>query len=484
MPRNAFPVSIDTVVDLLHLEKDPHSNPGAASYYVKCPFCGKGNKYHMNISRAKDTYRCVKCSGDARNLGVLDLYGRVRFGTPVTSSNSKKLFAELMNEVNGGSRPVSAASRTDDRPEWSEIKPASAGQLNKVYSAMLKLPYLKLTAAHLENLRKRGLDDDVIAENGYASVTAAWIAEHPDYKKAESLYVEKDIYGEKKKLRISRDSKKLLLAGMLIANDLKKQSLDLKGVPGFFKLKGVWFMRVTEGIAIPTRNSLGQIVGIQVRTDKAMKDGLRYLTLSSKDLPEGPNVKISRIHFPLRNPKLTEDTKVILTEGPLKADTASLLYEKVYHKPAYFIALQGVSNTKDLPGYIDLFKVNGIHTVYNGLDMDKLTNPNVAKACKSIASAMKLYDMSFRQMYWDLEYAVTVEEQMKKICEIHNVEYLETQGRIQLRILENTMNLFEKGIEYKDEVSKVTGEETDNWNPRTKGIDDMLLYHLQQHQNQ
>ncbi len=475
MPQ-PFAVSIDRLVDFLQLERDPRSAPGAASYNVRCPFCGRPGQYKMNINTAKDTYRCVKCSGDQKNLGVLDLYGRVRFGTPVDKNNSKELYKSLLKEMNMGS-PVqpNGAKRFERRTEWKEIPPATDGTLDHVYTALLALPYLKLNDVHKENLIRRGFDADTIIRNAYASFTTDWIREHPNYAKAVKIYNERKIYEAKKKLRISRDSQDSLIAGMLIGCDLRKAGYTLSGIPGFFKLEGMWFLRLNQGIAIPTRNSIGQIVGIQVRSDKALKDGLRYMTLSSKDLPQGPNVKISRIHFPLGNCPLAKDTKVILTEGPLKADAAVSLFDR----PVYFIALQGVSNTKDLPKYLDMFKANGVSVIYDGLDMDKITNPNVAKASSSLARKAKEQNVSIRPMYWDRDYSAAVEKQMKQICESHDMKYDESYSRIEWRIAKNMMVLHEKGIDYLDAMKEKTGKPCANWNPETKGIDDFLL-HLKQ----
>lgn len=54
----------------------------------------------MNINRRYNTYRCLRCSGDERNLGVLDLYGRIRNGERVSvNHNSKELYIQLKEEL-------------------------------------------------------------------------------------------------------------------------------------------------------------------------------------------------------------------------------------------------------------------------------------------------------------------------------------------------------------------------------------------------
>lgn len=84
---------------------------------------------------------------------------------------------------------------------------------------------------------------------------------------------------------------------------------------------------------------------------------LRYMTVSSKGLPDGVTEGISRAHFPLANPPLSKDVHVCVTEGPLKADAASELLGP--DAKVFFIALHGTMNTKELPDFFKLCKKKG-----------------------------------------------------------------------------------------------------------------------------
>jgi len=198
---------------------------------------------------------------------------------------------------------------------------------------------------------------------------------------------------------------------------------------------------------IPTRNVFGQIVGLQIRKDKG---DVRYKTYSSKGLPKGAEVGISRLHFPKANPKLT-GSKVYLTEGPLKADIAKHL---LLDDKAYFIACQGVSNTSALSKCFKWLQRNGVKEVINALDMDKITNINVMMASKKIAGAAKECGISILNMYWDEEEAVRRLEALG-----HSKEQIEKP--FQMLLLE-TKRLYDQGASIDPHWGK------------NKGIDDYL----------
>lgn len=295
----AFSVNIEEVVDLLGLERKPKGRSGASSFDVKCPFCNDSG-YHLNINTVKNTYHCVKCMDETRkNTGVLDLYGRVALGTPLTKDNSKSLFKKLMKELGRDDRsytPAKYAKKCAEAEEYKEIKPASDDKLNTIYSALLKLPYLELTQKHRDNLRRRGLTDEEIMVNGYASMTAS----SPLLLLIESLGYGKDkISGIRKfyktnnlskikneKYHFTMYSDEDIILGLKIAVDvIRETGIAPDHVPGFYKIKGKWAFRSVDcGILIPTRNAKGQIVGLQTRRDVKVGNGVRYMTVSSKAL--------------------------------------------------------------------------------------------------------------------------------------------------------------------------------------------------------
>lgn len=460
--------TIEDVVNLLGLERDPRSKGGTSSFNVKCPLCGD-RKYHMNINTRKNVYHCVKCSGDDKNTGVLDLYGRVRFGTPhITgpSGNGKELRKKLMEELGRGDN-LSPAQWAKPKPmmpklpEIPECKVADDETLDKVYSLLFRFRQFKLTEEHRANLVKRGLTDEIIKRNGYRSIPNdfSWIDKYP---KAKRFWKENQLWKEKTDW-LKRVPDERLIAGMIVATVMQKEGVSLEGVPGTFKLKNVWFWNLEPGMLIPTRNRDGLIVCIQTRLDKG---DLRYKTLSAKGLPYAVNEGISRAHFPLGNAGPAANVETLITEGPLKADVASALYGG----PSYFIALQGVTNTRELPEIFDWLKICGVSIVNNAFDMDKLCNRNVRKASKGIERKAAAAGLRFQQMCWDTEYAAEKWKELNSLCKGNGVYYKDASRSVFVQIAYMAKALEDVGIQHS-----YVGEEKNYWKDQTKGIDDYLL---------
>ncbi|MCI0420953.1 MAG: hypothetical protein L0312_17265 [Acidobacteria bacterium] len=77
-------------------------------------------------------------------------------------------------------------------------------------------------------------------------------------------------------------------------------------------------------LLIPVRDGSGLIQACQMRLPLAMKKGLRYLWLSSSDLPHGTGSG-SPLHFRFRLADLPRDAWIVIVEGVLKADVLSAL---------------------------------------------------------------------------------------------------------------------------------------------------------------
>lgn len=174
--------------------------------------------------------------------------------------------------------------------------------------------------------------------------------------------------------------------GVLIACDLMIQGIELDRIPGFYRLPAARAYRAVDpGILVPTRNCYGQIVGLQTRLNEKLTNGLRYMTVSSKGLDGGVTDNISRTHYCVQSAEINRNTKVFITEGPLKADTALSLYRQRGCDGIAIIALQGVCNTRELPEIAAYLKGKGVTQVTGEFDMDKLLNISVARAKTSMA---------------------------------------------------------------------------------------------------
>ena len=109
---------------------------------------------------------------------------------------------------------------------------------------------------------------------------------------------------------------------------------SLRGIPGFWEdRQGVHFWKPKDyllpRLLIPVRDEWGRIQACQMRLPFAAKKGLRYLWLSSSDLPHGTGSG-SPLHFRFRLADLPRDTWLVIVEGVLKADVLSSLRPELY----------------------------------------------------------------------------------------------------------------------------------------------------------
>lgn len=469
-----FSISIEQVVDLLGLERSTVGVSGS-SFNVKCPFhADKG--YHMNINTQKNSYHCVICD-DSANTGVLDLFSRVRLGVRATKGeNTKKIYSMLMKELGqaSGFDKVKYAENQRSAAEYQEIRPADDEHLNEVYTALLKIPYLKLTSEHKTNLLNRGLTEEDIEINGYASVS-----EYPDFDELCESQCDMPWYREldviiKDDPILKRYSVPEVIFGMSIARELIQQGLDLANVPGFYKINGKWsFRSVEKGILIPTRNAKGQIVGLQTRLDEKKGSDLRYMTVSAKGLTGGVSTGISRVHFTAPLSSINESTRVILTEGPLKADVSVSLFEKIGKTNILIIALQGVNSTRDLPQIAHELSSMGIKKIHEAFDMDKIINTSVGKAQRKIRKIFHEAGISVKSMYWDREYAEMKESQLTDLCEKHDIP-VEEKKNVYESIISMSEQLEARNIEYRFVIDGDGNRHEEKWRDEMKGLDDYL----------
>jgi hypothetical protein len=168
-----------------------------------------------------------------------------------------------------------------------DVHRAKAEDLDRIYRAFLcKLP---LAQEHLDNLRRRGLDDKAITHNGYRSMPG------------------------RERWRIAED-----LAGIHRGELLTVPGFILSQRPGrkpFFSIAGAG-----PGILIPVRDTQGRIVAIKLRRDLLADDEPRYVYLSSKR-HGGPGPG-SPPHVPLDVTAAASAGTLRITEGELKADVA------------------------------------------------------------------------------------------------------------------------------------------------------------------
>lgn len=458
-------VSIGDVVTLLGLKREPRSMPGDTDYHVVCPFCGQEHehrtRYTMHIDEFKNCYYCYKCSGGDKGTGVLDLYGRVRFGTPHRKGrdgNGTALMNALKEELSGAPAVLqeSATRRRTEGVPSSAI--AKDDVLDKTYSFFLGFSPFALSAEHGKKLLKRGLNRQTIARNGYRTIPAdtRWVNQYPKYVE---LYDKVGIEAERAKNSKTRDEQRCnMVASFVLGCVMRKEGLVLKGVPGAFRMCGYWLFRYEPGMFIPTRNMDGQIVCAQIRKDTG---NVRYKTLSSSGRPYAVQRGISRVHFPLANSSPQEASEVLVTEGPLKADVAAFLYKR----PVLWMALHGANNTRDFADNLPKLASAGVAKVGNALDMDKLTNPNVQKACVTLRGVIRASGLGYYQKLWDESCAKRKVAELGKLCEEAKLD-IPPSDSVFVRLASMTDALRACKCKIPSAVQE--------WDSATKGIDDYL----------
>jgi hypothetical protein len=109
---------------------------------------------------------------------------------------------------------------------------------------------------------------------------------------------------------------------------------SLRGIPGFWEDgQGTHLWKPKDyllpRLLIPVRDGSGRIQACQMRLPFAAKKGLRYLWLSSSDLPHGTGSG-SPLHFKFRLSDLPRPAWIVIVEGVLKADVLSTIRPELY----------------------------------------------------------------------------------------------------------------------------------------------------------
>lgn len=385
---------------------------------MDCPFCGKAKKIHITESKKYNDYvwRCPICNLGGGTLHFYAMYVENASALPDSKSELKKLSFRLAQYMGDNEEAwTQKAAMRLSAPKRPSVPIALDSQLSLVYNLLSSNPALKLLPKHRELLQKRGLSDEVIDRNGYRSIPADFDA--GDYYR--KLYMQaggESLRSSTKSLRYTSPAQ--IQLGLMLAHSIIAQGIDVQGVPGFFKFGTFWCFWTVPGILIPTRNPQGDIVIWQIRKDHLRhKKDAKYITVSKQELPGHVTEAVSRCHFPIANAPINTLPPVLITEGPLKADIAAALI----NRPVYFLAIPGISTTKDAYDKCKWLKAQGVNTIINALDMDRITNPNVRKGSEKINSDLREIGFSVTNAYWGEKYAQTKLIMLLLTAKLHSI---------------------------------------------------------------
>lgn len=154
--------------------------------------------------------------------------------------------------------------------------------------------------------------------------------------------------------------------------------IDPNKVPGFWRNGKGWQLAGAAGILIPVRDINANIVSFKIRIDTDKQEG-KYITLSSNPAPNKdgevkyPNGTAGKIAVHHPNISLPKDI-LIITEGEIKADLTSFLWEK------YTISIPGISNWEMA---LDSVKTIKPHKILLAFDTDKNKEYSSSKMVRS-----------------------------------------------------------------------------------------------------
>lgn len=309
-----------------------------------CPICGNTHQWHCSVTVDGS---CAVCKYKYSDKQAAD--GRYIHHLTGNLYQPQKQTTDSAPSI--GERGSVEAERAD------------ADHINTVYRTLLEHPILvesegtrpPLLQKHADHLLdERGFSDTAIATNLYTSV--------PDLKTLR-----------------------------LICDDLAR-SIELRGVPGFYKQDGRWRLRYyDDGFLVPYRDERGRIRGMQVRLD----DGeIRYRWISSAGKPEGVT---SGAPYHFAKPDLVSQSGfAFITEGALKADRIAEFTDKAC------IGLAGVDSFDSEKFGAELREaLPELRTVEIVYDIDWREKPEVRKALTRLRQVLKATDLFVTVRLWD-----------------------------------------------------------------------------------
>ena len=330
--------------DIIYLLGFPPSPNGQSSYYVHCPCCDESpRKRHLNINLKKNVFRCPRCGVSG---GMFDLYSLV---TGIPRKDAREAIAARLGVAE--IRAELQRSKTE-LPEVQEYPITDLETRNETYSALLSK--LKLAPDHRDNLLARGLTEDEIDRLGYKTMP--------------------------------------VIGHTALAKQLQSEGAYLSGVPGFSRIKeDAWtFDHDQRGILIPVRSVDGQIQGLQLRRDDVKKRKFRWIT--SAEMKDGCRAE-SWTH--LSGPAAR---RIILTEGPMKADVIhSLTGETV-------LAVPGVNALGQLRKTLAALLEAGTTEIKTAFDMDFASNWHVQNGYINLMKLIDTMGFHFGTFLWDPRY--------------------------------------------------------------------------------
>lgn len=374
-----MPYSMDQVLDLVGAERKGRGN--GVWIDVVCPI---NRKHEIRVNREAGSCSCFhECSNcphrpEPGHGGITDLYCLFS-GIDSRSEAHKQIMTSLFGSnyvqprIVKNDTPRTTISLDADPSDDESLAPIEVR--DKAYRKLLSL--CGLTKTHRKDLHDRGFTDDDIKRIGYCSIPQSGLDQ--------------------------------------ITRNIARAGIPLANVPGFIETPTGFKMQPNKsGIFIPYFDALGRIQGLQIRYDikitsdmskeevkQAKQKRYRWFTSGYAKNGKGTNSKNYAYFGDFHEFAKPETGKfaVYVTEGGLKAQTASVLCERVYHKKRPFVAIPGVSCYQTFRALCKKLRESGVTTLVDTFDSDRATNESVMGAITKLKGIAKSYGLEF--IHWD-----------------------------------------------------------------------------------
>lgn len=233
-----------------------------------------------------------------------------------------------------------------------QIALADIDRRHAVYTALLTA--LVLEEAHADSLVRRGLSEETITRNLYASAS-------PNCQQ--------------------------------IVQELARE-FDLTGVPGFYREQGWWCFVASywNGIFIPVRDAQERIQALQFRFDQGKT---RYAWVSSNERPSGASSGTPMHYATPYRVQLKPNARVWFTEGALKADIIADQLEQAV------VAIAGVNAfNQDMARQLAA-SLPSLSTITIAFDADAAEKPQVARALERAAFLLHSVGLRVQIAQWN-----------------------------------------------------------------------------------
>lgn len=382
-----IPVSL-ILEKYIKVKANPHSDADGL-----CPFHGDTHFGNFKINNRKAIYKCFTCGvfgdgiqflRDLNDLTFKQAVVKIAFDQGIISQEQASGFLE------GKVSELSVNTVSDSlviKDKLNGITEIASPFVRDIAYKMF-LSNVSLSDEHRAYLKGRGLTDEEISSKGFFTFPEPTQAFIQDLKAScDKITLTPNVFKE--------------VPGFHTMESMKLDTTQKNGEEEY-----MYTFSKKKGIGIPSKNTDGKIVGIQVRSDNPSNKKKKYTWFSSSYAAYEDNEYIfgtpagapTHISVPKEN---KFPGVVFVTEGFFKAEVLSKTFG------AYAISVSGVGNYRDIIEDLkDIERVSKekIAHVYIAYDADMSSNLSVYHHAKNMVALIKeSFEVSAYVSLWNVE---------------------------------------------------------------------------------